>query len=170
MSGSNCCFSTCIQVSQEAGKAGLVFPSFEEFSTVCFDPQKGFSIVNKAEAVVFQEFSCSFHDPTDVGNLSSGSPVFSKFSLYIWKFLVYILLGSGLKDFDHYLASMWNECNCGEFGHSLALPFFVIGMKTDLFQSCDFIQIKIYFYITNSIVFILQIIFVLFVFIKHSFF
>ena len=106
VSGSNCCFSTYIQVSQEAGKAGLVFPSFEEFSTVCFDPQKGFSIVNKAEVVVFQEFSCSFHDPTDVGNLSSGSPVFSKFSLYIWKFLVYILLGSGLKDFEHYLASM----------------------------------------------------------------
>ena len=55
---------------------------------------------------VFLEFSGFFCDPVDVGNLNSGSSAFSKFSLYIWKFLVYILLGSGLKDFDHYLASM----------------------------------------------------------------
>ena len=55
----------------------------------------------------------------------------------------------------------------GELEQSLALPFFVIGMKTDLFQSCDFmLQIIIYFYVTNSIFFILQIMFVLFVFTK----
>ena len=55
----------------------------------------------------------------------------------------------------------------GELEQSLALPYFVIGMKTDLFQSCDFmLQIIIYFYITNNIFFILQIIFVLFIFTK----
>ena len=55
----------------------------------------------------------------------------------------------------------------GELEQSLALPSFVIGMKTDLFQSCDFmLQIIIYFYITNNIFFILQIIFVLFIFTK----
>ena len=77
-----------------------------------------------------------FYDPTDVGNLISGSSAFSKSSLYIWKFLVHMLLKHSLKDFEHYLASIWNECNCTVVEHSLALPFFGIGMKTDLFQSC----------------------------------
>ena len=53
---------------------------------------KGFSIVHKAEVDVFLEFSCFFNDPTDVGNLISGSSAFSKSSLNIWKFLVHVLL------------------------------------------------------------------------------
>ena len=65
---------------------------------------KGFSIVNEAD--VFLEFLCFPYDPTDVGNLISGSSVFSKSSLYIWKFLVHILLMPSLKDFEHYPASM----------------------------------------------------------------
>ena len=48
---------------------GLVFPSLEEFSTIYFDPHKGFGIVNKTEIDVFLEISCFFHDPADVGNL-----------------------------------------------------------------------------------------------------
>ena len=44
---------------------------------------KGFSIVNEAEVDVFLELSCFFDDPTDVGNLISGSSAFSKSSLYI---------------------------------------------------------------------------------------
>ena len=68
--------------------------------------------VNEAEVDVFLEFSCFFYDPTDVGNLISGSSAFSKSSLYIWNFLVHVLLKPGLKDFEHYLASRWNECNC----------------------------------------------------------
>ena len=83
----------------------------------------------------FWNFSCLFSDPADVGNLISDSSAFSKFSLYIWKFLVHILLRPSLEDFEHYLASMWNECNCMVVWHSLALPFFVTGMKTDHFQS-----------------------------------
>ena len=67
---------------------------------------KGFGIVNKAEEDVFLELSCFFSDPTDVGNLTSGSSAFSKFSLNIWKFTVHILLKSGLKNFDHYFASV----------------------------------------------------------------
>ena len=50
-----------------------------------------------------------FYDPMDVGNLISGSPAFSKSILYLWKFLVHVLLKPSLKDFEHYLASMWNE-------------------------------------------------------------
>ena len=65
---------------------------------------KGFSIVKEAELDVFLPLPCFFCDPTDVGNLISGSSAFSKSSLYICKFLVPILLEPSLKDFEHYLA------------------------------------------------------------------
>ena len=98
----------------------LNFPQFVVIHTV-----EGFGTVSKAEVDVFLEFSCSFNDPTDVGNLISGSSAFSKSSLYIWKFSVHILLEPSLEDFEHYLASMWNECNCGslKFEHSLTLSY-----------------------------------------------
>ena len=64
---------------------------------------KGFGIVNKAEIDVFLELSCFLHDPTDVGNLISGSSAFSKTSLNIRKFTVHILLKPGLENFEHYL-------------------------------------------------------------------
>ena len=67
---------------------------------------KGFGIVNKAEVDVFLELSCFFDDPTDVGNLISGSSAFSKSSLNTWKFTVYILLKPGLENFEHYFASV----------------------------------------------------------------
>ena len=60
------------------------FPQFVVIHTV-----RGFSIVNEAEVDVFLELSCFLYDPVDVGNLISGSSVFPKFSLNIWKFLVY---------------------------------------------------------------------------------
>ena len=68
---------------------------------------KGFSVVNnEVEVDVFLEFSCFVYDPTDVGNLISGSSAFFKSSLYIWKFLVHILLKPSLEDFERNLASM----------------------------------------------------------------
>ena len=93
---------------------------------------KGFSVDNEAD--VFLEFPCFLYDPVDVGNLISGSSAFSKSNLYIWKFLVHVLLKPNLEDFEHLLACemstvVW-QCE-----HSLALPFFGIGMKTDPFQS-----------------------------------
>ena len=91
---------------------GLVFPSLSEFSTVYCDPHKGFGIVNKAEIDVFLELACFFHDPADVGNLISCSSAFSKTSLNIWKFMVHVLLKPGLENFEHYFASVWDECNC----------------------------------------------------------
>ena len=63
------------------------FPQFVVTHTV-----KGFDIVNEAEVGIFLELSCFFYDPTDVGNLISGSSAFSKSSLNIWKFMVNILL------------------------------------------------------------------------------
>ena len=81
------------------------FPQFVVIHTV-----KGFSVVNEAE--VFLEFPCFFYDPMDIGNLISGSSAFSKSSLYIWKFSVHVLLKPGLKNVDHYFASISDECNC----------------------------------------------------------
>ena len=93
MSGSNCWFLTCIQVSQEAGKVvsySHLFKNFPQF--VVIHTVKGFGAVSKAEVDVFLELSCFFYDPVDVGDLISGSSAFSKSSLYIWKFSVHILL------------------------------------------------------------------------------
>ena len=67
---------------------------------------KGFSIVSEAEIDVFLEFLCFLHDPTNVGNLISGSSAFSKPSLCIWKFFILVLLKTSLKDFEHNLARM----------------------------------------------------------------
>ena len=102
MSSSNCCLLTCIQVSQEVRWSGIPISS-SIFQCVVIHTVKGFNIVNEAEVDVFLEFSCFFYDPTELGNLISGSSVFSKPSLYICKFLVHILLKSSLKDFDIYL-------------------------------------------------------------------
>ena len=113
MSSSNCCFLTCIQISQEAAQVvwySHLFQNFPQFDVV--HTVKGFGIVNKAEVDVFLELSCFFDDPTDVSNLISGSSAFSKSSLNIWKFTVHILLKPGLENFEHYFASMWDECNC----------------------------------------------------------
>ena len=113
MSSSNCCFLTWIQVSQEAGQVDWyshLFRNFPQF--IVIHTVKGFGIVNKAEIDVFLELSCFFDDPADVGNLISGSSAFSKTSLNIWKFMVYVLLKPGLENFEHYISSVWDECNC----------------------------------------------------------
>ena len=70
-----------------------------------------FSIVNEAEVDVFLELSYFLHDPVNVGSLISGSSAFYKPSLYTWKFSVHALLKPSLKDFEHNVGSMWNECN-----------------------------------------------------------
>ena len=110
MSGSNYCFLTCTQVSQEAGKIVRYSHPLKNFpQLIVIHTVQGFSIVNETDVDVFLEFPCFFYDPAYVGNLISGSSAFSKSSLYIWKFLVHVLLKPSLKDFEHYLASMWNE-------------------------------------------------------------
>ena len=73
---------------------------------------KGFGIVNKAGLDVFLELYCFFYDPTDVGNLISGSSAFSKSHLNIWKFTVHVLLKPRLENFERYFASMGDEYNC----------------------------------------------------------
>ena len=111
MFSSNCCFLTCIQISQEAGQVWYshLLKNFPQF--VVIHKVKGFGIVDKAEVDVFLEL-CFFDDPVDVDNLTSNSSAFSKFSLNIWKFSIQVLLKPGFENFEHYFASMWDECNC----------------------------------------------------------
>ena len=109
MSDSNCCFLTCIQVFQEAGKVVWYFHLFKNFPQfVVIHTVKSFGLVNEAEGDVFffLKFSCFFNDPMAVGNLISGSSAFSKSSLNVWKFTVYVLLKTSLENFEHYFASM----------------------------------------------------------------
>ena len=81
-----------------------LFENFPQF--VVIHIVKGFGVVTKAEVDVFLELSCFYDDLTDAGNLISGSSAFSKSSLNIWKFLVYILLKSHLENFEFYFASV----------------------------------------------------------------
>ena len=113
MSSSNCCFLTCIQISQEASQVvwySHLFQNFPQF--VVIHTVKGFGIVNKAEIGFFLEVYCFFDTPTDVGNLMSGSSAFSKISFNIWNFMVHVLLKSGLENFEHYFTSVQDEGNC----------------------------------------------------------
>ena len=130
MSSSNCCFLTCIQISQEAGQVVWFshllknFPQFVVIQTV-----KGFGIVNKAEVDIFLELSSFFDDPSMLAIWSlvplpflnpawtSGSSQFT----YCWSLFWRI--------FEHYFTSVWDECNC-----VVVWAFFGTGMKTDLFQ------------------------------------
>ena len=82
------------------------------FQFVVIHIVKGLSIVEKTEVDFFLEFLCFLHDAMNVVNLISGCSVFSKPNLYIWNFLVHVLLKRGLKDCEHNLVSMWNECKC----------------------------------------------------------
>ena len=119
---SNSCFLTCIQISQEAGKVvwySHLFQNFPQF--VVINTVKGFTRVNEAEANVFLEFFCFLYDPMDLGNLISSSSAFSKSRLNIWKFSVHVLLKTSLENFEHYFASVWEECNC-----AIVWTFFVI--------------------------------------------
>ena len=133
MSSSNCCFLTCMHVSQETGKVvwySHLFKTFPQFAVI--HTVKGFSVVNKAEVDIFLEPSCFVYDPVNVDNLISGSSAVSKSSLNIWKFSDHVLLKPSLENFEHCFASVWDECNCMGIW-----TFFGIGMKTDLSQSCS---------------------------------
>ena len=134
MSSSNCCFLTCVQVSQEAGLVVWYFHLFQNFPQfIVIHSVKCFGMVNKAEIDDFLELSCFFDDPADVGNLISGSSAFPKTSLNIWKFTVHVLLKPDLENFKHHFTSMWDECNC-----VVVWAFFVIAFLWDWNENWPF--------------------------------
>ena len=117
ISGSNCFFLTCVQISQEAGQVvwySHLFQNFPQF--VVIHTVKGFGIVNKAEVNVFLELSCFFDDPVNVGNLISSSSGFSKSSLNIWKFTD---------------GSWWRVLTkCGPLKKGMANHFSILALRT----------------------------------------
>ena len=136
MSSSNCCFLTCIQISQEAGQVvwySHLLRNFQQF--VMIHTFKGLRIVNKAETAVLLELPCFFNDPTDVGNLICGSSAFPKSGLYICKFSVHVLLKPSWKNFEHYLASKWNDHNC-----AIVWTYFGIALLLDWNKNCPFMK------------------------------
>ena len=137
MSSSICCFLTCTHISPEAGEVvwySHLLKHFPQF--VVIHMVKGFGVANKTEVDVFLELSCFFDDPNNVGNLISGSSAFSKCSLNIWKFTVHILWSWAWRILSITLLVCVMNAIMYYSEHSLALFFFGIGMKADLFQSC----------------------------------
>ena len=132
---SNCCFLTCIQISQEAGNVVWYsyllkyFPQFVVIHTV-----KGVSIVSETKLDVFLKFSSFFYDQMDASNLISGYSPFSKSSLNISKFSVHVLLKPSLENLGHYFAIMWNECN-----HSVVWTLFGIAFLWDWNENWPFL-------------------------------
>ena len=107
-----CCFLIYIQVSWKTRKVVWYSHFFKNFPWfIVIHTVKGFSAVSEAEVDAFLEFLCFLYDPANVSNWTSGSSALSKSSLYIWKFSVHVLLKPSLKNFEHNLASMWDECN-----------------------------------------------------------
>ena len=133
MSSSNCCFLTCIQVSQRQVRWCGIPISFRIFQFVVIHIVKGFGIVNKAEIDVFLKLCCFFGNPADVGNLISGSSAFSKSSLNTWKFSIHIVLKPRLENFAHYFASMWDKHSC-----AVVWAFFGIAFLCDWNENWPF--------------------------------
>ena len=122
---------TCRFLKRQVRWSGIPI-SFRIFQFIVIHTVKGFGIVNKTEVDVFLELSCSFDYLPDVGNLNSGSFAFSKTSLNIWNFMVHSLLKPGFENSEHYLTSVWDECNCVVLWPFFGIAFFGIGRKTVL--------------------------------------
>ena len=124
------------KVSQEAGRVvwySHLFQNFPQF--IVIHTVKGFGIGNKSEIDVFLELLL-FQWSSGCWQFDLWFSAFSKTSLNICKFMVHVLLKPGLENFKHYFTSVWDESNCAVVWAFFGLPFFGIGMKTDLFQSC----------------------------------
>ena len=138
MSGSNCCFLTCIQISQEEGKVVWYSHHFKNFPQfVVIHTLKGFGMVNKAKVVVFLEFFCFSYDPAVLAIWSLVPLPFLNSSLNIWKFLVHVLLKPSLENFEHYFARVWDECNCTVVWTIFGIAFLSYWNENWPFPSCS---------------------------------
>ena len=137
MSGSNHCFLTWIQIFQEAHQViwySHLFKNFPQFSVIQI--VKVFSIVNEAEIFFFFWNSLGFLWSNGCWQFGLWFLCLSESRLNIWKFMVHVLLKSGLKSFEHYFATVWDMYNCVVVSIFFGIAFLGIGMKTDIFQSC----------------------------------
>ena len=114
-------------------RSSVILISWRIFQFVVIHTVKGFGVVNKAEADLFLELLCLISDPADVGNFICGSSAFSKSSLNIWNFTSCWNLAWRILSFTFLVCEMSAIVQSSE--HSLALPFFGLGMKTDLFHA-----------------------------------
>ena len=112
LSSSNCCFLTCMQVSQEAGKMVWYSHLLKNF-LVCCDPHiQRLWHSQWSRSRSFSGILLLFLFSNGCWQFDSASSAFSKSKLNIWKFSVHVPLKSNLENFEHYFASVWDECNC----------------------------------------------------------
>ena len=133
MSSSNCCFLTCIKIFHEAGQVVWYSHLLKNFQVCCDPHSQRFWHSQKSRNRCFSETLLLFQWSSDVGNLISGSSTSSKTSLNIWKFMVHVLLKPGLENFEHYFASVWDECNC-----AVVWAFFGIAFLWDWNENWSF--------------------------------
>ena len=134
MSSSNCCFLTCIQVSQEAGQVvwySHLFQNFPQF--IVIHTVKGFGIVNKAEIDIFSGTLLLFQWSSGCWQFDLWFLCLFKTSLNITKFTVNVLLKPGFENFENYFTSVWDDCNC-----VVVWAFFGIAFLWDWNEDCHF--------------------------------
>ena len=110
MSSTNCCFLTCIQVSQEAGQVvwySHLFQNFPEFIVVHII--KDFGIVNKAEVDDFLEIPCCFWWCNRCWQFDLWFLCLLLIQLEPWNFIFHILLKPILENFQHYFCSVGDD-------------------------------------------------------------
>ena len=112
MSSSNCCFMTCIQISQEAGQVVWYAHLFQNFSVYCDPHSQRFWHSQLSRNRCFSGTFLLFQWYIGCWQFDLWFSTFSKTSLNIWKFTVHVLLKPGLENFKHYFTSVWDECNC----------------------------------------------------------
>ena len=134
MSTSKCCFLTCIQVSQEACQVVWYSHLFQNSpQCIVIHIVKGFGIVSKAEVDIFSGTLLLFWWSNRCWQFDLWVLCFSKASLNIWKFMVYVLFKPGLDSFEHYFTDVWDECNC-----AIAWAFFGIAFLRDWNENWPF--------------------------------
>ena len=112
MSSSNCCFLTCIQISQEAGKVVCYSHRFKNFSVCCDPHSQRLWHSQERRRKYFSGALSLFRWSSRCWQFDLWFLCLFSTSLNIWKFMVHILLKPGLENFEHYFTSIWDECNC----------------------------------------------------------
>ena len=124
MSSSYCCFLTCIQVSQEAGRMvwySYLFKNFPQFIVIRHSKRLYHSQWSKS--ICFSGILLLFLWSNECWEFDLWFLCLSKSSSNIWKFMVHVLLKPDLENFEHYFTSVWDECNCAAFWTFFSIAF-----------------------------------------------